>query len=242
MKNARFLALGTAAMAIPAALAQPVALDTFGPGNSYETGMFLNVRGSQAVSTPRNAHATLFTAQETGAVDHIMTVLRHVDGANDFTVQIRTGDANQVGPALGSWQVQAGSSAQPIITIPVGGSVQLNAGQTYYIVAIGHGTAEGAWHQNDQNMFTNGWATSSNEGFTFFLVNGTRLPAVRITLEGDPPCYPDCDENQVLNVDDFICFINAFAQSDPYADCDGNTLFNVDDFICFINEFAQGCP
>jgi hypothetical protein len=69
-----------------------------------------------------------------------------------------------------------------------------------------------------------------------------------------PPCYADCDGNEALNVDDFLCFINEFAtaQSLPtsqqithYANCDGSTaepVLTVDDFLCFINEFAQGCP
>jgi hypothetical protein len=61
-------------------------------------------------------------------------------------------------------------------------------------------------------------------------------------------CYPNCDlstTQPILNVDDFTCFINAFATSDPYANCDGSTtppVLNVDDFTCFINAFAAGCP
>jgi hypothetical protein len=61
-------------------------------------------------------------------------------------------------------------------------------------------------------------------------------------------CYPNCDQSTVqpiLNVDDFTCFINAYASSDPYANCDGSTtppILNVDDFTCFINAYAQGCP
>jgi hypothetical protein len=67
-------------------------------------------------------------------------------------------------------------------------------------------------------------------------------------------CYADCDGNQALNVDDFLCFINEFAQAQAltpaqqvvhYANCDGSTSepgLTVDDFLCFINEFAAGCP
>jgi hypothetical protein len=72
-----------------------------------------------------------------------------------------------------------------------------------------------------------------------------------------PPCYANCDGSTVqpvLNVDDFTCFINEFAQAQTlpaaqqvsaYANCDGSTVhpvLNVDDFTCFINAFAQGCP
>jgi trimeric autotransporter adhesin len=72
-------------------------------------------------------------------------------------------------------------------------------------------------------------------------------------IEPDP-CYADCDGNEALNVDDFLCFINEFAAAQGlptsqqivhYANCDGSTaepVLTVDDFLCFINEFAQGCP
>jgi hypothetical protein len=81
-----------------------------------------------------------------------------------------------------------------------------------------------------------------------------------VTGQSETPaalCYANCDNSTtapILNVDDFTCFINAFAlgQSLPpsqqvasYANCDGSTVepvLNVDDFTCFINEFAMGCP
>jgi hypothetical protein len=71
------------------------------------------------------------------------------------------------------------------------------------------------------------------------------------------PCYANCDGSTVppiLNVEDFSCFINRFAegttlphqqQLSHYANCDGSTtapVLNVEDFSCFINRFAQGCP
>jgi hypothetical protein len=61
-------------------------------------------------------------------------------------------------------------------------------------------------------------------------------------------CYANCDSSTavpVLNVADFICFLNKFAALDPYANCDASTApptLNVADFICFLNRFAAGCP
>jgi hypothetical protein len=55
-------------------------------------------------------------------------------------------------------------------------------------------------------------------------------------------CYADCDGNNQLTIDDFICFLNAFAGQDPYADCNNDGQLTIDDFICFLNLFAQGCP
>jgi hypothetical protein len=70
-------------------------------------------------------------------------------------------------------------------------------------------------------------------------------------------CYANCDNSTtppILNVEDFSCFINAFAaatllppaqQLTHYANCDSSTtppVLNVEDFSCFINAFAAGCP
>ncbi|MBL9032347.1 MAG: hypothetical protein JNM80_11670 [Phycisphaerae bacterium] len=49
----------------------------------------------------------------------------------------------------------------------------------------------------------------------------------------------------VVNVADFICFLNKFAAGDSHANCDGSTsspVLNVADFTCFLNAFAAGCP
>jgi hypothetical protein len=64
---------------------------------------------------------------------------------------------------------------------------------------------------------------------------------------GSPLCYPNCDQSTtapLLNVNDFTCFLNAFASSNPYANCDNSTLaptLNVLDYFCFLNRFAAGC-
>ena len=64
---------------------------------------------------------------------------------------------------------------------------------------------------------------------------------------GGALCYPNCDASTVqpvLNVNDFVCFLNRFAAADPYANCDQSTqppTLNVNDFICFLNRFAAGC-
>jgi hypothetical protein len=69
-----------------------------------------------------------------------------------------------------------------------------------------------------------------------------------ITGGGPAPCYPNCDHSTIapiLNVQDFGCFLNAFAAGESYANCDGSTtppILNVQDFGCFLNAFAAGCP
>jgi hypothetical protein len=61
------------------------------------------------------------------------------------------------------------------------------------------------------------------------------------------PCYPNCDGSTVepiLNVADFVCFVNRYAAGDPAANCDASTIppvLNVNDFICFTGRMAVGC-
>jgi hypothetical protein len=62
------------------------------------------------------------------------------------------------------------------------------------------------------------------------------------------PCYANCDNSTaapVLNVADFTCFLQKYANGDPYANCDGSLvppLLNVADFTCFLQKYANGCP
>ena len=61
-------------------------------------------------------------------------------------------------------------------------------------------------------------------------------------------CYANCDSSTtapILNVADFTCFLQAYANQDPYANCDGSTavpVLNVGDFTCFLQKYAAGCP
>jgi trimeric autotransporter adhesin len=83
------------------------------------------------------------------------------------------------------------------------------------------------------------------------------MVALKGCPSGPQPCYANCDNSTtepVLNVEDFVCFVNEFAaglglppaqQITHYANCDNSTtepVLNVEDFICFISEFSQGCP
>ncbi len=65
----------------------------------------------------------------------------------------------------------------------------------------------------------------------------------------DPACYSDCDTTTgvgVLDIFDFLCFGNHFANGDSYAcNCDlstGPNTCDIFDFLCFGNDFALGCP
>jgi hypothetical protein len=82
-------------------------------------------------------------------------------------------------------------------------------------------------------------------GGNFLSAGGVAAP--RIAKWGGCACYANCDGSTtgpLLNVLDFVCFLDRFAAQDPYANCGGSTappVLNVQDFVCFLNSFAAGC-
>ncbi|MFN0130970.1 MAG: hypothetical protein ACKVW3_00305 [Phycisphaerales bacterium] len=91
------------------------------------------------------------------------------------------------------------------------------------------------------------WAASAGQNYTiriggFRTASGTGAISLACV-----PCYPNCDgstTNPFLNMNDFICFMNAYAVASPYANCDGSTtqpVLNIFDYVCFMDRFAGGC-
>ncbi|MFN0131438.1 MAG: immunoglobulin domain-containing protein [Phycisphaerales bacterium] len=86
-------------------------------------------------------------------------------------------------------------------------------------------------------------------GYSCLLVNacGQTVSATAQLTIGNV-CYANCNGSTtppVLNILDYVCFVDAFAMGRPYANCDGSTVppvFNVADFVCFQNRFNAGCP
>ncbi len=54
-------------------------------------------------------------------------------------------------------------------------------------------------------------------------------------------CYADFNQDGVLDLFDFLAFVNAFNAADPAADCDVDAELTLFDFLCFVNAFNQGC-
>ncbi len=73
------------------------------------------------------------------------------------------------------------------------------------------------------------------------------LLSVRVDVVQPCPCYANCDGSSappVLNIFDFLCFLDRFAAGGAYANCDGSTsvpVLNVNDFVCFLDRFSAGC-
>jgi hypothetical protein len=75
------------------------------------------------------------------------------------------------------------------------------------------------------------------------LMTAGGISSDHIARWGPPPapCPPDCDQSGVLDLFDFLCFVNLFNAGDPGADCDGSGGLDLFDFLCFTNQFNQAC-
>jgi serine protease AprX len=109
--------------------------------------------------------------------------------------------------------------------------------------------------QNVNIAFRFNTVNQLNNAFRGWHLGNVRVEATAVACEAS--CYANCDASTttpILNVEDFTCFINRFAEAQAlpheqqlthYANCDQSTtapVLNVEDFTCFINKFAQGCP
>jgi hypothetical protein len=54
-------------------------------------------------------------------------------------------------------------------------------------------------------------------------------------------CYPDFTGDGVLDLFDFLAYVNLFNAGDDAADCDGDRALDLFDFLCYTNTFNDGC-
>jgi hypothetical protein len=232
----------------------PSILTTGVPNNGLTaagSGIFLDLTAAAALTIPR--------------IDYVPSA-----ASGTTTVEIWT----IPGPYLPNFASQAGwtlhetvnSTSQgttTMIPLHLTTPLQIGAGQTLGVYLIsqvggvryttGGGTVPSTFiHPNltlySEHVRTLPWAGTINTPRVF-------SGAIHYTLGS--VCYANCDASTVapvLNVDDFTCFINEYAnaqtlpheqQVTAYANCDGSTTspaLNVDDFTCFINRYALGCP
>jgi hypothetical protein len=179
-----------------------------------------------------------------------------------FMIRFYEDNAGQVGPLVATQDVAA-FTRTPYYTHPSLGFIGYhytltlnspvsfpNGGSHWFaVVAIldrGGGSVEPQWGWSQATTLT---APDCKQRFfsPTFNPQGQDVSFVLHGNIGGASCYPNCDNSTtapVLNVQDFSCFLNAFANGESYANCDNSTtapVLNVQDFSCFLNAFAAGC-
>jgi hypothetical protein len=174
---------------------------------------------------------------------------------------------NAAGPQL---QVRSGPLVIPADSFsfgsspnPFGPTIQFDQPYTYagghLLVEFRHTGASGAIRSVDAlgtstlgygADFSAAWVSTSSP-------NPGNFAVTQLMYSATGGCYANCDGSTVepvLNVEDFTCFVNEFAQGlalptpqqiTHYANCDNSAtepVLNVEDFICFVSAFAAGCP
>jgi hypothetical protein len=67
------------------------------------------------------------------------------------------------------------------------------------------------------------------------------IQIVGIPVPAVPACPADLNGDGILNVRDFLAFLQLFSTGDPLADFNGDGSVNVVDFGAYLNAFGQGC-
>jgi uncharacterized protein (TIGR03790 family) len=65
---------------------------------------------------------------------------------------------------------------------------------------------------------------------------------VTLVYDAGPACTADFDNNNLLNANDFVAFINAYTVQNLRVDVNGDCNINAADFVAFLNTYAAGCP
>ena len=88
-------------------------------------------------------------------------------------------------------------------------------------------------------------------GYPYLVVGGdfdyagastVQVPASGIVVRrGCPPCRADFNNDEVVDLFDYLDFVAAFAASGPGSDFNADTVVDFFDYLDFVAAFAQGC-
>lgn len=62
-----------------------------------------------------------------------------------------------------------------------------------------------------------------------------------ISLNPTVGCYADFSDDGLLDLFDFLAYVNRFNAGEAEADCDDDGVLTLFDFLCFVNVFNAGC-
>lgn len=65
--------------------------------------------------------------------------------------------------------------------------------------------------------------------------------SISIRIHAATTCSADLNGDELVNIQDFIAYLNAWAIGDPLADWNHDGTVNIQDFIAYLNDWAAGC-
>jgi len=163
----------------------------------------------------------------------------------------------------GTHEFDGAGTVQPAVIVQYArGGGSYAQGETVVLSAAASGSdLVYRWFRNGQALSDDGRITGAataeltvrelvaadSGNYSLEVRNGCGLTGTGASITVLPACYANCDGSTippVLNVSDFVCFMNRYRVWDPYANCDDSSVpprFNVSDFICFMYKYSVGC-
>lgn len=151
-----------------------VYFSNFGAGDTYDTGTGWGINAPQAV-------AASFTPTLSGNANRIDLALRHVQGTNDYRLQIFSD--NNGSPSTNALLTLALTGVAPTSAIPftvaLPAPLTLTAGTRYWVALFNNApTADGAWHRN--TIGQNGFAFTGTPTSPSWIAFNQAAPTFRV--------------------------------------------------------------
>ncbi len=180
------IGLGLAAASLSSA---QVFVNTFGSGDTYNTGIGATISGSSSAVGSEFVQGFQFTSANTGSIGQMVIAMGHVAGTPQVTMRLYADNSNTLGSQVGSdytTTVNSGSFGvgTEVITRDVSGAGwTVTAGQNYWLMAQSANDAWLAWNwSTDGGTYTR---ASINNGGAPNYFNDTGL-AVRLEAVPEP--------------------------------------------------------
>ncbi len=150
--------LGLAAASLSSA---QVFVNTFGSGDTYNTGVGATISGLGGALATENIQGFRFQVANTGSVGQMVIAMGHVSGTPQVTMRLFADNSNTLGSQVGSdftTTVNSNSfgGGTEVITRDVSGAGwTVTAGQNYWLLAQSANDAWLAWNlSTDGNIYT----------------------------------------------------------------------------------------
>ncbi len=171
--------------------------------------------------------------QTTGSIEAWGYNIGDVPAPNTGFVAIAGGETHSLGlrsdGSMAAWGYNG--DGQLNVPAPNTGFVAVAGGTNHSLGLKADGSIEG-WGLNDSGQLD---VPAPNSGFV--AVAGGWLHS--LGLRG---CPADLNGDGVVNTQDFIAFLGAWANGDELADWNNDGTINTQDFLAYLNDWAAGCP
>lgn len=226
-----------------------ILFDNFGPDNAYDTTYGWTLAYGGPLGGDIYEDAVPFTvAGGNSLFDFAEVAVNRFYGPDLVYFDLRADAGGVPGDVLASTvssgTVEPGTLGSPMV-VDFGGDVVLEDGKTYWLAARSEETdALLSWAFNVVDDFgVRAWRLNKGPWNAAKGIPGTDSERDVLRVHASPlsACYPDFTTDGILDLFDFLAYVNAFNGGENRADCVQDGALDLFDFLCFVNAFNEGC-